>query len=38
MSSTFPKSVDKLEDHLKNIATRIFGNRFMPDQTLYEYR
>ena len=37
MGNTYPTSTEKIEKHLKNISTRIFGNRFMPDQTLYEY-
>lgn len=37
MANTYPSSVDDLEKHLSSIATRIFGNRFKPDQTLYEY-
>ena len=37
MGNTYPRSVNDIEKHLTNISTRIFGNRFMPDQTLYEY-
>lgn len=37
MGKTYPSSVTDLEKHLSSIATRIFGNRFMQDQTLYEY-
>lgn len=37
MGKTYPNSVDDLEKHLSSIATRIFGNRFKSDQTLYEY-
>ena len=37
MGNTYPTSVDDIDKHMKSISTRIFGNRFMPDQTLYEY-
>lgn len=37
MGKTYPKSVDDIDKHLSGISTRIFGNRFMPDQTLCEY-
>ena len=37
MGKTYPKSVEDLEKHLSNIGTRLFGNRFKSDQTLYEY-
>ena len=37
MGKTYPNSVDDLEKHLSSIGTRIFGNRFKSDQTLYEY-
>ena len=37
MGNTYPTSAENIDDYLKNISTRIFGNRFMPDQTLYEY-
>ncbi len=37
MGKTYPSSATDLEKHLSSIATRIFGNRFMQDQTLYEY-
>lgn len=37
MKKTYPDSVEDIEKHNKNISTRLFGNRFMPDQTLYEY-
>ena len=34
--NTFPADSDELES-FSNAATRIYGNRFFPDQTLYEY-
>ena len=37
MGKAYPNSVDDLEKHLSSIGTRIFGNRFKSDQTLYEY-
>lgn len=37
MGNIYPNSVEDIETHMKNISTRLFGNRFMPDQTLYEY-
>lgn len=37
MGNTYPKSVEDIDKHMSSIATRLFGNRFMPDQTLYEY-
>ncbi len=37
MGKTYPSSVDDLENHMSNIANRLFGNRFKSDQTLYEY-
>lgn len=37
MYKTFPNSVNDIDKHMKSVATRVFGNRFMPDQTLYEY-
>lgn len=37
MGNTYPKSVEKIDEHMKSVSTRLFGNRFMPDQTLYEY-
>lgn len=33
MGNTYPRNVKELD----SIAAQIFGNRFMPDQTLYEY-
>lgn len=37
MGKTYPNSVEDIEKHLSSIGTRIFGNRFKSDQTLYEY-
>jgi hypothetical protein len=37
MGNTYPRSVEDIDKHMKSVATRVFGNRFMPDQTLYEY-
>lgn len=37
MENTYPASVDDIEKHLKSVSTRIFGNRFKSEQTLYEY-
>ena len=37
MGRTYPCNVDDLEKYLSGIASRIFGNRFKQDQTLYEY-
>ena len=37
MGRTYPENVEDLEKHLSGIASRIFGNRFKQDQTLYEY-
>jgi hypothetical protein len=37
MENTYPRSVEDINKHMQNISTRLFGNRFMPDQTLYEY-
>ena len=37
MENVYPKSVEDIDKHMRNISTRLFGNRFMPDQTLYEY-
>lgn len=37
MGNTYPKSVEDIDKHMNSISTRLFGNRFMPDQTLYEY-
>lgn len=34
---TYPTIVDDIDKHLRNITSKLFGNRFMPDQTLYEY-
>lgn len=37
MGNTYPRSVEDIDKHMRNVSTRLFGNRFMPDQTLYEY-
>lgn len=37
MGNTYPRSVEDIDKHMNSISTRVFGNRFMPDQTLYEY-
>ena len=37
MGNTYPRSVEDIDKHMRSVSTRLFGNRFMPDQTLYEY-
>lgn len=37
MENTYPRSVEDIDKHMRSVSTRLFGNRFMPDQTLYEY-
>lgn len=37
MGNTYPRSVEDIAKHMRSVSTRLFGNRFMPDQTLYEY-
>ena len=37
MENTYPAIVKDLDTHLNSIASRLFGNRFLSDQTLYEY-
>ena len=37
MGNTYPRTVEDTNIHMSNISTRLFGNRFLADQTLYEY-
>ena len=37
MGNTYPRTADDIDKHMSNISTRLFGNRFLADQTLYEY-
>lgn len=37
MGNTYPRSVEDIDKHMRSVSARLFGNRFMPDQTLYEY-
>ena len=37
MGNTYPESGKDIKEVLSSAATILFGNRFMIDQTLYEY-
>lgn len=37
MRNTYPRTADDIDNQMSNISTRLFGNRFLADQTLYEY-